>query len=31
MIEQVKYNIGECKDLSSSQIAEMFEQKINCH
>ncbi len=29
MIEQVKFNIGEYKDLSSSQIAEIFERKIN--
>jgi hypothetical protein len=29
MIEQVRYNIGEYKDISSSQVAEKFEQRIN--
>lgn len=29
MIEQVRYNIGEYKDISSSQVAEKFEHKIN--
>jgi hypothetical protein len=31
MIEQVRYNIGEYKDISSSQVAERFERKINSH
>ena len=31
MIEQVRYNIGEYKDISSSQVAEKFERKINSH
>ncbi len=31
MIEQVKYNTGEYKDISSSQVAEKFERKINSH
>jgi hypothetical protein len=31
MIEQVRYNIGEYKDISSSQVAENFERKINSH
>lgn len=29
MIEMVRYNIGEYSELSSSQVAEKFEKKIN--